>query len=47
VAEECICICIVDGAEYWYDVTGPGECHAIEADLRSRHGSATCRLEPW
>ncbi len=47
MGEEYICICIVDGTEHWYDVTGPGECREIEADLRSRHGSAACRLEPW
>jgi hypothetical protein len=47
MGEEYICICVVDGVEHWYDVTGPGECRSIEADLKARHGSVACRLEPW
>jgi hypothetical protein len=47
MGEEYICICRVDGAEHWYDVTGPGECRMIEDYLKSRHGNASCELTPW
>jgi hypothetical protein len=29
-----------------FESPDPGMCHEIEADLRSKYGSAKCRLQP-
>jgi hypothetical protein len=30
------------GAELWYDVSDPGECRGIEAELKARYEDAVC-----
>jgi hypothetical protein len=43
---DLVCVCRAGGMLFVFELPDPGMCHEIEADLRSRYGSAACRLRP-
>jgi len=47
VGEGYRCACVAEdehegGVELWYDVSDPGECKRIEAELKAKYEDAVC-----